>query len=168
MLDASVRTEPPGLPVLLDGAPLEAGAVRFPAAGGAVLSTTYACRAILKSFSRVAMKIARYRGRFPVEFDPSLERSDHLEHLRQVREADCVDELRGIIQCNSASLNEVEVKVLRARFALSQVDGLEGEGPKTLEQVGTMIGVTKERVRQIQNKALQKLRDTLQDDFLAA
>jgi hypothetical protein len=46
MLDASVRTEPPGLPVLLDGAPLEAGAVRFPAAGGAVLSTTYACRAI--------------------------------------------------------------------------------------------------------------------------
>jgi len=30
--------------------------------------------------------------------------------------------------------------------------------PLTLEQVGQMIGVTKERVRQIQNKALAKIR----------
>src|SRR5690606_16387077 len=35
--------------------------------------STYACRAILKSFSRVMMRNSRYRSRFPVEFDPSLE-----------------------------------------------------------------------------------------------
>ncbi|MFW5681966.1 MAG: sigma factor-like helix-turn-helix DNA-binding protein, partial [Phycisphaeraceae bacterium] len=35
-----------------------------------------------------------------------------------------------------------------------------------LEQVGKIIGVTKERVRQIQNKALQKLRVSIEDDFL--
>ncbi|MFQ5410993.1 MAG: sigma-70 family RNA polymerase sigma factor [Phycisphaerae bacterium] len=130
--------------------------------------STYGCRAILKSFSRVAMKIGRYRGRFPVEFDPSLEKSDHLELKRIDHEADCVDELQGIIKSNSASLNDVEVKVIRARFALGGVEGLEGCGPQTLEQVGHLIGVTKERVRQIQNRALSKLREKLQDDFLAA
>jgi hypothetical protein len=41
--------------------------------------STYACRAILKSFSRVAIRWSRYKGAFPVEFDPSIEKSDHLE-----------------------------------------------------------------------------------------
>ncbi len=130
--------------------------------------STYACRAILKSFSRVAMRSNRYRGRFPTEFDPSLERSDHIELQRVEAEADCVDELRSILARNTAELNEVEARVLQARFALGQVEGLDGDGPKTLEQVGLLIGVTKERVRQIQNRALQKLRSKLQEDFLAA
>ncbi len=137
-------------------------------AGRGYKFSTYACRAILKSFSRVAMKLARYRGRFPVEFDPSLERSDFLDKQRVAHEADCVEELCGIIRDNAADLSDVEVTVLRARFALAQVGGLEGEGPKTLEQVGSLIGVTKERVRQIQNRALAKLREKLHDDFLAA
>ena len=38
--------------------------------------------------------------------------------------------------------------------------------PLTLEQVGKIIGVTKERVRQIQNKALEKIRLTLEEEFL--
>jgi len=130
--------------------------------------STYACRAILKSFSRVAMKIGRYRGRFPVEFDPSLEKSDYLEQQRVNHEAECVEELRGIIRSNAASLNDVEVQVIQARFALGQIGGMTDDAPRTLEQVGLLIGVTKERVRQIQNRALAKLRDTLQDDFLAA
>lgn len=130
--------------------------------------STYACRAILKSFSRVAMRTGRYRGRFPTEFDPTLEKSHYAEEQRELHEAECVDELRGIIRNNSALLNDVEVRVLQARFALGPVDGLDGDGPKTLEQVGLLIGVTKERVRQIQNKALAKLRSKLQEDFLAA
>jgi RNA polymerase sigma factor (sigma-70 family) len=130
--------------------------------------STYACRAILKSFSRVAMRTGRYRGRFPTEFDPTLEKSHYAEEQRELHEAECVDELRGIIRSNSALLNDVEVKVLQARFALGPVQGLDGDGPKTLEQVGLLIGVTKERVRQIQNKALAKLRSKLQEDFLAA
>ena len=36
----------------------------------------------------------------------------------------------------------------------------------TLEQVGQIIGVTKERVRQIQNKAMEKLRLELEANFL--
>jgi len=131
--------------------------------------STYACRAILKSFSRVAMKASRYRSQFPTEFDPSLEKSDHNERQREALEADCVDELKTILGRNLAGLNEVEVKVLKARFALDRTDDDNAESaPKTLEQVGMLIGVTKERVRQIQNRALSKLRLALQDDFLAA
>lgn len=133
--------------------------------------STYACRAILKSFSRVALKSNRYRGRFPTEFDPSLEKSRHAELLREQVEIDCVDELRGILRQNLADLNDVEVRVIQARFALGQAAQAGGDvepAPKTLEQVGDMIGVTKERVRQIQNRALAKLRSKLQDDFLAA
>jgi len=129
--------------------------------------STYACRAILKSFSRVAMKTSRYRGRFPTEFDPSLERSDYLDTVRDEQEADCVDELQQILARNTAELNEVEFKVIQARFALGEAANSEAV-PKTLEQVGLLIGVTKERVRQIQNRALAKLRTKLQDDFLAA
>ena len=130
--------------------------------------STYACRSILKSFSRVALRAGRYRGRFPTEFDPTLEESHYQEEQRDLHEAECVDELRGIIQSNSAFLNDVEVKVIQARFNLGHIEGSEGEGPKTLEQVGMLIGVTKERVRQIQNKALAKLRSKLQEDSLVA
>lgn len=129
--------------------------------------STYSCRAILKAFSRVAMRMSRYRGQFPTEFDPAMERSDHLDRLRQDVEEDCVDELKEILIANLAGLSEVETTVIRERFALRPC--VEGEGgPKTLEQVGHIIGVTKERVRQIQNNALKKIRLTLEDRYLAA
>ena len=131
--------------------------------------STYACRAILKSFSRVATRTMRYRGHFPTEFDPTLEKSDMLDQKRENVEQDCVDELRAILGNNLARLNQVEEQVIRARFALDE-DFSEIEAPtrgKTLEQVGSLIGVTKERVRQIQNKALDKLREVLEDGILA-
>jgi len=129
--------------------------------------STYACRAILKSFSRVATRCARYRGQFPTEFDPLLEKGDLLEQKRADVEEDCVDELKDILRRNLAHLSEVEQQVIRARFALGPSNGLEPVEAKTLEQVGQMIGVTKERVRQIQNHALSKLRAALENGILA-
>ena len=111
---------------------------------------------------------ARYRGYFPVEFDPTLEKGHQLERRRQDAEEDCVDELKSILGRNLANLNEVEARVIRARFAIDEeVTEVEVRKGKTLEQVGEMIGVTKERVRQIQNKALGKLRTTLEQGILA-
>jgi RNA polymerase primary sigma factor len=49
-------------------------------------------------------------------------------------------------------LPEREASVLRYRF------GLDGGAEKTLEEVGRKFGVTRERVRQLQNLALRKLR----------
>lgn len=128
--------------------------------------STYACRAILKSFSRVAMRTSRYRGRFPTEFDPTLEKSDFADRKRDDVEAGCVDEIRDILARNRASLNDVEQTVISERFALN-CDEAPIKG-KTLEEVGEIIGVTKERVRQIQNKALAKIRAILEDNYLAA
>jgi RNA polymerase primary sigma factor len=50
------------------------------------------------------------------------------------------------------SLNPRMQKVLLLRF------GLDGSSPKTLEEVGTVLGITRERVRQIETRALRELR----------
>jgi len=60
--------------------------------------------------------------------------------------------LRESIEEVLDSLDERETKVLSLRF------GLKGESPKTLEEVGKIFNVTRERIRQIEAKALRKLR----------
>jgi RNA polymerase primary sigma factor len=50
------------------------------------------------------------------------------------------------------SLSEREQIVLQLRY------GLNGEGPKTLEETGHALGITRERVRQIQEQALEKIK----------
>lgn len=52
-----------------------------------------------------------------------------------------------------SNLNQREITIITLRF------GLNGEGPLTLEETGKLLGITRERVRQIQEKAIQKLRD---------
>jgi RNA polymerase primary sigma factor len=49
-------------------------------------------------------------------------------------------------------LNEREMRIIKLRF------GLDGEGPFTLEETGKILGITRERVRQIQERALLKLK----------
>lgn len=50
------------------------------------------------------------------------------------------------------ALSDREARVLKMRF------GLEGQRPMTLEEVGKKFGVTRERIRQIEAKALRKLK----------
>ena len=45
-----------------------------------------------------------------------------------------------------------EAKIIRLRF------GLEGDSPLTIEEVGEMFGITRDRVRQLQNMDLSKMR----------
>jgi RNA polymerase primary sigma factor len=123
--------------------------------------STYACRAILKAFSRQGMKLSKYRQRFPTDFDPALEKSNHLDTLRTTQEREAADEVKHIVLSNEADLSDVERTVIHHRFGLDRDDETP---PLTLEQVGQIIGVTKERVRQIQNKALEKIRLVLEEN----
>lgn len=52
---------------------------------------------------------------------------------------------------NNSGLNEKELKVIYYRF------GLDGEEPRTLSQIGKILNLSRERVRNIQNKVLDKL-----------
>ena len=124
--------------------------------------STYACRAILKAFSRTALKSNRHRTRFPVEFEPEMEKSDWTDRRRDAVEEDCIDELKAIVDRNLADLSQVEETVIRRRFNWQQAE----EHALTLEEVGQIIGVTKERVRQIQNKALIKIRQVMEEGVL--
>jgi RNA polymerase primary sigma factor len=56
-------------------------------------------------------------------------------------------------------LDDREKKIVLERF------GLDGGQPKTLEQIGQGIGVTRERIRQLQTRALSKLRRALSRDI---
>ena len=71
------------------------------------------------------------------------------EHLRDQNLRDEVAELIAV-------LDDREKKIIFSRF------GLDGGKPKTLEEVGRKFGVTRERIRQLQNIALMKLRRALQ------
>jgi RNA polymerase primary sigma factor len=63
--------------------------------------------------------------------------------------------LRGEVDGLIALLNSREKEIISRRF------GLDGGKPKTLEDVGKDLGVTRERIRQLQNIALTKLRRAL-------
>jgi RNA polymerase primary sigma factor len=62
----------------------------------------------------------------------------------------------GMLQDMVKHLDKREATILTFRF------GLDGGSEKTLEEVGEKFGVTRERVRQIQNLALRKLRKMIE------
>jgi RNA polymerase nonessential primary-like sigma factor len=80
-----------------------------------------------------------------------------------MQRADSVETMREVLLDNRAELTEVERTVVMERFAI----GNAGK-PHTLGEVGEMIGLTNERVRQIQNHALTKLKAALVENGVAA
>jgi RNA polymerase primary sigma factor len=67
---------------------------------------------------------------------------------------------KQVIESVLATLNEREANVLRLRF------GIESDHAHTLEEIGEKMGVTRERVRQIEVKALRKMRNPLRMNIL--
>ena len=76
----------------------------------------------------------------------------------QVQRSDLFDKLDMML----ADLSEKHQEVLTRRF------GLRGHSRATLEEVGSEIGLTRERVRQIQVEGLKRLRRTLEEHGLSA
>jgi len=118
--------------------------------------STYSCRAILKALNRLASKTGTYRQHFPTEYDPQLERSDEIERRHVDQRELALEDLERILEENMASLTAVERAVIAARYAVAGHDRVQ-----TLQEVGRLVGLSKERVRQVQLDALAKLRAAL-------
>ncbi|WP_174515714.1 RNA polymerase sigma factor RpoD [Wolbachia endosymbiont of Cardiocondyla obscurior] len=106
---------------------------------------------------RKVMKIARdpVSLEAPTGKDDSSTFGDCIEDKRVSRPEDAaiLADLRGITTNVLATLTPKEERILRMRFGLGK-DGKE----HTLEEVGKIFNVTRERIRQIEAKALRKLK----------
>jgi RNA polymerase primary sigma factor len=113
--------------------------------------STYATWAIVNNFARTRPEDKRWRDRFVTGFEEVLDsaashRSDEHEHESDHRHSqEAVQEMLG-------RLTDRERRILVSRY------GIGGANALTLEQIGKELGITKERVRQIQSRAQNKLR----------
>lgn len=117
--------------------------------------STYACNVIARALMRRGKRESNYRRLFPVQHDASFERAV------KTNDPDSelyVERLRRVLQQNVCALTEMETQILAQRFP----DGQESK--LTFQEIGNAVGLSKERVRQIQNVALDKLRDVLAGD----
>jgi len=98
----------------------------------------------------------------PIGDDGTAYLGGYIEDAESVSPEECAidSSLHKEINKQLHTLNERERKVLELRF------GLNNGQPHTLEQVGNQFGVTRERIRQIESKALQKLRRPNRSKFL--
>jgi RNA polymerase primary sigma factor/RNA polymerase sigma factor len=120
--------------------------------------STYASWAIMKNFARTIPEEFKHRDRFRTSADEMFSatedaRSDQYEQetAQRLRKQQIVKIL--------SRLDEREQKIIISRFGLDH-----RHEPQTLKQVGAEMGVTKERIRQIEARALNKLRMAAQDE----
>ena len=120
--------------------------------------STYASWAIMKNFARTIPDEFKQKDRFrPTSEEMFLAKEDQrsdrymLESAQSHREK----QVNRILE----SLDDREQKIIISRFGLDY-----SQEPQTLKEVGAMLGVTKERIRQIEARALSKLRAAAREE----
>ena len=98
-------------------------------------------------------------GQTDVSFDaPTYQDEETTLHSVFAADSDAIDEafeedeMRGTVNDCLGVLDEREYEIVRCYY------GLESMQPMTLEEIGNTLGVTRERVRQLRNRAIDKLR----------
>lgn len=120
--------------------------------------STYASWAIMKNFGQTIPNAYRDRGRFctgcPETFNALADTrpAPHEDESAQTQRESDVERLLD-------RLDRRERQIVTSRFGLTR-----GQEPLRLRQIGAEIGVSKERVRQIQCRALVKLRKAAEED----
>ncbi len=122
--------------------------------------STYASWAIMKNFARSIpaeyTQLDRFRtGNDEVFYQASDPRSERLnEEIVNQRQHEALMQIL-------AQLDPRERDIIVSRYGLK-----DGKPAQTLEQVGQKLGVTKERIRQLESRALQKLRKIAEEEHL--
>jgi RNA polymerase sigma factor (sigma-70 family) len=117
--------------------------------------STYACNVIARALMRRGKRETNRRRLFPVQYDVTFEKP---VELPDGQEQLYVERLSHALNENLGELTDLETSILNKRFTFERRERL------TFQEIGRSVGLSKERVRQIQNVALGKLREVLAAD----
>lgn len=119
--------------------------------------STYAWNAIARKLMHCERRESRYRQLFPVHREPTLDRTECAPDAEtELR----IERMNRVLEQNLGELTDLESRIIVLRFLMPQ------KVRPGLREIGGIVGLSQERVRQIQNIALSKLRDALDQDPL--
>lgn len=113
--------------------------------------STYATYAIQRHFFRISHKSRQFKKRFVATDEVMKDRAAEPENTDYCS-AEQIGVLKDLFSGFLCGLEERERQIVVARF------GFDGKPPRTFRELGVEMGVCKERIRQIQTRAMDKLR----------
>ena len=120
--------------------------------------STYASWAIMKNFARSIPDELRRRERFPLD-ESNLFNVAEQDRAEPAEQEAVQGRREAQVERMLKRLDDREQRIIIRRFGLRH-----GQEPLTLKEVGAELGVTKERIRQIEARALDKLRQAAAED----
>jgi RNA polymerase primary sigma factor len=114
--------------------------------------STYATYAVQRHFFRMSHKGRQQRNRFVTSDEALKDRAEEAPSAEYCS-AEQIGVLKELFREFLGDLEPRERQIVVARF------GFDGKPPRTFRELGSAMGVCKERIRQIQTRALDKLRE---------
>jgi len=118
--------------------------------------STYATYAIQRHFFRLSHRGRQHRKRFVTDEDALKGRAEELP-TSDYCSTEQIGMLKELFTGFLAELEPRERRIVVARF------GFDGKPPRTFRELGSQMGVCKERIRQIQSRAMEKIKEMAAD-----